>query len=441
MTTITQVAQAMQTVLTDVADRTARITGFVQRESKLTGAKFCQTLVFGWLANPQATLEELSQTAAVVGVKISPQGLDQRFSPVAAECLRQVLGATVEQVVATDPAAIPILQRFQGVYLQDSSVLVLPESLVEVWQGCGGSTGTSEAAVKLQVRMEMLSGQLSGPCLQAGRVHDRKSPFQTEPLPAGSLRLADLGYWSLDVLQAMSGAGVFWLSRLQVQTVVFDADGQRWDLLRLLEAQDHPQIDIRVELGVDHRLPARLLAVRVPQEVADQRRRRMKEEARRRGQAVSQTQLRLADWTILVTNVPTNLLTLREAMVVARVRWQIELIFKLWKSHNRIDEWRSAQPWRILCEVYAKLIGVVIQHWLFLVGCWTYPNRSLVKAAQTIQKHAWHLASAFVAEPERLVEVLTTIQRCLAAGCRINKRRAIPHTYQLLLALTDGGLA
>jgi hypothetical protein len=234
MTTITQVAQAMQTVLTDVADRTARITGFVQRESKLTGAKFCQTLVFGWLANPQATLEELSQTAAVVGVKISPQGLDQRFSPVAAECLRQVLGATVEQVVATDPAAIPILQRFQGVYLQDSSVLVLPESLVEVWQGCGGSTGTSEAAVKLQVRMEMLSGQLSGPCLQAGRVHDRKSPFQTEPLPAGSLRLADLGYWSLDVLQAMSGAGVFWLSRLQVQTVVFDADGQRWDLLRLL---------------------------------------------------------------------------------------------------------------------------------------------------------------------------------------------------------------
>jgi hypothetical protein len=167
----------------------------------------------------------------------------------------------------------------------------------------------------------------------------------------------------------------------------------------------------------------------------------MKEEARRRGQAVSQTQLRLADWTILVTNVPTNLLTLREAMVVARVRWQIELIFKLWKSHNRIDEWRSAQPWRILCEVYAKLIGVVIQHWLFLVGCWTYPNRSLVKAAQTIQKHAWHLASAFVAEPERLVEVLTTIQRCLAAGCRINKRRAIPHTYQLLLALTDEGLA
>lgn len=71
----------------------------------------------------------------------------------------------------------------------------------------------------------------------------------------------------------------------------------------------------------------------------------------------------------------------------------------------------------------------IIQHWMFLVGCWAYPNRSLVKSTQTIQKHTWHLANAFIAEPERLVEVLNTIRRCLAVGCRINKCRAIPHTY------------
>lgn len=47
-----------------------------------------------------------------------------------------------------------------------------------------------------------------------------------------------------------------------------------------------------------------------------------------------------------------------------RVRWQIELLFKLWKNEGHIDSWRSEKPWRIPCELYAKLIAMVIQHWI-----------------------------------------------------------------------------
>ena len=57
MATIAQVSQAMQTVLTSVADSAARATGFVQRTSKLTGALFVQTLTLGFLSNPQASRE------------------------------------------------------------------------------------------------------------------------------------------------------------------------------------------------------------------------------------------------------------------------------------------------------------------------------------------------------------------------------------------------
>ena len=80
MTTIQQVSQKMPTILSSTADAAAQETRFVQRRSKLTGVKFAQTLVFGWLSNPQATLEELTQTAATLGVEITPQGLDQRFT-------------------------------------------------------------------------------------------------------------------------------------------------------------------------------------------------------------------------------------------------------------------------------------------------------------------------------------------------------------------------
>lgn len=74
--------------------------------------------------------------------------------------------------------------------------------------------------------------------------------------------------------------------------------------------------------------------------------------------------------------------------MLAKVRWQIELVFKVWKSHGRIDEWRSQQGARIRCEVYAKLLAMVIQHWSMMVGCWQYVDRSLVKVAKVVRDQA-----------------------------------------------------
>ena len=172
--------------------------------------------------------------------------------------------------------------------------------------------------------------------------------------------MADLGYWSLEALQTLAQQDVLWLSRLQTQTAVYDTTGQRRELLELLTAHATEALEQEVLLGLELRVPARLLAVRVPQDVADTRRRRLREAARQKGRQVSALRLALAAWTILVTNVPPERLTLREALVVGRVRWQIELLFKLWKSHGSIDESRSTKPWRILCEVYAKLLAMLI---------------------------------------------------------------------------------
>jgi len=435
MTTIPQVARAMRDILTTTAEEAARTTRFVQRTSPLGGATFSQTLAFGFLANPQASLEELAQTAAALGVSVSPQALDQRFTAAAAACLERVLKAAITQVIAAEPVAIPLLARFSAVYLQDSSTIVLPEVLATVWQGCGGSTPSrTNAALKLQVRLELRTGALAGLALQDGRTSDRTEAQPT--LPPGALRIADLGYWSVDALHALDQQGSFWLSRLQTQTALYDSTGHRLDLLALLAAQPTEAVDLPLLLGETHRLPARLLAVPVPPEVAATRRRKLREAARKKGRQVSARGLALAAWTVLVTNLPGVRLTLREALVLGRVRWQIELLFKLWKSHGQVDESRSTKPWRILCEVYAKLLAMLLQHWLLLVSCWASPNRSLTKAAQTIQKHALHLASAFDAVT-RLCTAITTVQRCVAAGCRMNRRKKRPNTYQLLLNATS----
>jgi hypothetical protein len=285
----------------------------------------------------------------------------------------------------------------------------------------------------VQVQWELVSGQLSALQLQPGRAQDRGAGALLLGLPPGALCLTDLGYFSLERLQAQAAAGVYWLTRLQAGKRL-SLDGQLQSLADWLPGQAGPRLERPVQVGVQHRLACRLLAVRVPPDVAAERRRKLRAAARDKGQAVSAERLALADWEVLITNVPPEQLSLAEAWQVARVRWQIELLFKLWKSHGQVDDWRSAKPWRILCEVYAKLIGQIVQHWLILVSCWTVPDRSLVKAAQTIRKQALHLASRF-AQATGLAEALTVIQRCLQRGCRLNKRRAAPSTYQLLAAL------
>jgi hypothetical protein len=140
MTTITQLAATLCELFTSVANGIAEVTQSVRQRSKLTGAAFAQALVSGWLANPQATEEQLAQAAAAVGVPITAQGLAAHFSRPAAELMRRLLEMAVGQAIAAQPAALPILQRFNGVYLQDSTIITLPDELADVWHGSGGST-------------------------------------------------------------------------------------------------------------------------------------------------------------------------------------------------------------------------------------------------------------------------------------------------------------
>jgi hypothetical protein len=431
----------MQTVLTTVADTAARATGFVQRTSKLTGALFTQTLTLGFLSNPQATRAELAQTAATLGLPISQQGLDQRMTESGAACLLAVLEAATTTVLAADPVAIPLLARFNGVYIQDSTLVGLPGTLAHIWRGSGNqhTATTGSARLKLGVRLNLTTGALTGPQPDHGLTSDRTIPLQDAPIPTGALRIADLGFFDLDVLQAIGLADGYWLTRPQITTVMTDRAGQRLDLPTFLAAQATATVDVPIGLGARHQLQCRLLALRVSQEVADQRRRRLREEARRRGRLPNAIQLAVAEWTIFVTKVPPERLTVTEALVLGRARWQIELLFKLWKSQGQIDQWRSEKPGAILCELYAKVIAMIVQHWIMLVGCWAYADRSLMKAAATVRKHAMCLATA-LRDGGRLAEAISVIIACLAVGCRINKSQKTPHTYQLLLDVTEAAL-
>jgi Transposase DDE domain len=442
---VLDVSSALQEVLVEAAQQAALSSRWQQRNTKLSGPVFVQALVFGWLANTQASRAELAQAAGCAGVLISPQGIEQRLNEAATVLLQQVLEAAVAQALAAKPVAVPLLRRFAGVYVLDSSIINLPAGLAEQWPGNGAGHGTGTAALKLQVRFDLCQGRLEGPLLRAGRVHDACAARGHGVLPAGALHVADLGYFDLAVFAALEAAQAFYLSRVKANTLFGDESGQQallsqWVQQATAQGQEHAGVlELELRMGAQAALPCRVLAVRAPATVVAQRKAQLQRTAQRKQQAVSEERLALVEWTVLVTNVPAAQLSVAEALVLYRARWQIERLFRLWKEVGQADSWRSGKPWAILCEVYAKLLGCVIQHWLLLVGAWADPARSWHKAAQVVHKQAWHLLCS-LRHDKLLYQALSDVVRCMRCGCRLDKRKQAPATFQLLLDGSAGAL-
>ncbi len=134
----------------------------------------------------------------------------------------------------------------------------------------------------------------------------------------------------------------------------------------------------------------------------------------------------------VITNVPAESLSLDEILLLLRVRWQVELLFKLWKDQAKVDEWQSQNPWRILTEIYAKLIGLIISQWIFQIALWSFPNRSLTRAIHMVQKFAPLMIFTFD-DPTVLLRVLERLHASLQVASRIDSRQSQPGTWQRLL--------
>lgn len=432
MKTITQVAKEMQQILGPISDQEAEQCGFTQRASKVSGSVFMQTTTFTSLADPEWRYSSLVAAAEDAGASVTKQALQQRFTPELVALARGVLTRAVQRVIQTAPQALPLLERFNGVYIRDSTIIALPETLEAVWAGNGSSHGSS-AGLKLHTRLEVCSGQLAGPLLAPARAHDQASPFQREALPVGALRMGDLGFFSLAQFAADDQAGVLWLSRYKTGTGLYDEDGQRIDLRAWLRTQTADQFERAVGVGQKHHLACRLLVEHVPPAVAEQRRRKLGEYARKKQIPLTAELLELAEWTLLLTNIPAGMLSIPQALVLLRVRWQIELLFKRWKSLFKIDEWRSTDPDRILTELYAKLLAVVVQHWIALIARWEGGQPSFWQAALVVRKFATSLAMAVAeTDTEWLLRLLVRIARHFQCHCHLDHRRSHPSLYQLL---------
>ena len=433
MQIVTKVAAAMQAVFGAKLDDLARTTGCVQRQRKFSGVSLLRTLVLTQLRQPAAKDRDYRATAAKLGVHVTEEAIGHRFTFALVRFLQEALAYVLTQTLEAKPVTLPLLRKFTDVRIGDSTTLSLPDEYADQFPGCGGTGKACQAALKIQVLWSLTTGTLLRLLVETGRASDNRSPIADTPLPAGGLSIFDLGYFSLERFRRIGEALAYWISRFQQGTTVFEFGGKRLDLLCFL--REHGQnglVDVSVMLGENERLPCRLLAVRVPPEVAARRRQKIHEKARDHGRQPSQKYLQMQDWTIFVTNCYEKLLSWNEVVVRYRARWQIELLFKLWKSHNRLDARETdASPERQMAVLYAKLIGVIVQHWMLLSVTWNDCQRSLRKAAAILCD--WIILFSDALDHRRpLRTLLRRLESSIAASARVDRRRKHPSLFQLL---------
>jgi Transposase DDE domain len=427
---LTTLATCLQELFGPLAEFLAGWVGFIVNKRKLTGPAVARALVFRWMADPKATLEDI---ACDLGV--SPQALQQHLDRKAHAFFRALIAEALARLGKAHFAAhaLGLLKAFPAVVVDDCTTVTVPADLAHLFPGCGGSgEGDGAAAVKILLRYELKAGRLLALSFHPGRTNDADLAARRSDLPKGGLYLADMGFFGAARLGLLS-AVCFWISRIPVSTCVRQEGGVWLKLAEWLRGLEGGVVDVPGELAESVGTPCRLVALRCPQEVADRRRQKLRQRRKRKdGKQPSAAQLAACDWTVFATNVPASVLGAREVWLAYRCRWQVELLFKRAKGMAGWSFSHGHNGNRVLAELLAKVLGLIVLHWASLLRgpalCGVSATRLMRRAAQ----FAKQLANALTKPQAALRDVLREMLQEMALIKPRPKRRRKPNTKDLL---------
>lgn len=344
----------------------ARQTGWMQRASEKITPLNLVTAALLLISQPQISLTVLAVLLGLLCRKtVSKQAVDERLTAVAALFLKESLGAALGLCLSSVKAAKilpkPFAWPFARILVQDSSTIKLNEKLADVYPGGANQHGQTPGVLRLQALFDLWSQRWVSFALTPYVRNDQKaSPDLLPHLQKNDLVLRDLGYFAIRVLEQIGQRGAFFLSRFYFRTAVFDLAGRPIDLLALLRQKG--KVDQWVRIGQKEKMRMRLVAFRAPARVANERRRKARAHLQNRCQ-LSKAYLELQNWTLFLTTVPVEVLSARQVMELYGQRWQIEIIFKGWKSHFHLEAVSCATTASLLeVAIYGKLLFITLTH-------------------------------------------------------------------------------
>lgn len=345
----------------------ARQSGYYLQEAKKIEA---YPLIFGFFKMMQNGSNSLRlwalQIGLAVGSTVSKSSVHDRLGPRTVDfvsgLLKRILSDRSNQLRQTKRATSGqknLLEKFKNVYLGDSTCEKLPANLHKEFPS-SYAHGKSVATLRIQTIYNYTLERFERFVLGSFRENDQGAAgLILEVARAGDLVLRDLGYLVLGNLQKMTQIGIFFISRLRLDINLYDPVlGTQIDLKVLFHGKN--RVDMPVLIGAKEKIPVRMVAQKVPKDVFEQRKKKAREDRNKKTNH-SEAYYDLLEWSIFVTNVPPEMLTVFEVIYIYGLRWFIEIIFKSWKSHfhfSRMLNRTQMNYWRVLITIYLILIQI-----------------------------------------------------------------------------------
>jgi hypothetical protein len=262
------------------------------------------------------------------------------------------LEAVFQAMLTRQVAARPVSDLPRRVRLVDATTLSAP-----------GSTG---ADWRLHASYDLSTGTVDAVELTDGRGGEHLGRV---PLAKGDLVVADRGYAHEARIRETLEIGADVLVRIGHRAVpLADANGEAFDPMKFAtrrrsRAGRPPRVEgVVVYLRSDKQRvrPMRLVVVRKSVDATTRAQTTIHREAQRKGKQPTARTLAAARFAFLLTSIPASEADDATMAELYRLRWQIELAFKRWKSLLGIDQLRADDPNLARAYIYAKLIGVVL---------------------------------------------------------------------------------
>jgi Transposase DDE domain len=351
----------------------AKKSGFVKRIRKLIPDMFIRLCCFFNMKEAFPSLKRQGQFILEnFGIKISEAGLDKRFTKAASEMMKAIL-VKVSMIRTQERLSEACSKYFSAINICDSTVQQLAPRCEEEFKGSGG--GASSAGIKVQYGIEILTGNIWH--LEIRNAKDPDMGYLIKDIQPRSLSLFDLGYTKTSFLAEIHEKKAFFLCRYRFRTVVYienEGQLQRLDLIKFIRKMKPGEIrELQVYLGKKEKTPSRLILEKLPEDLANAKRRKLKNDPQNKRKTISKERLEFCVVNAFITNVPEDVLPATSAREIYSIRWQIEIGFKTWKSIFGLKDVTEMNPHRMACMFYGLLIKILVAikvFWVYKILAW-----------------------------------------------------------------------
>jgi hypothetical protein len=292
-------------------------------------------------------------------LEICKQSLDERFTEKTVNFIKAVLRLLISAQFSDILFSEDFCDNYNHVRIKDSTVFKVPDNLSSHYSGNGGGP----AGIKIQYEFALKTGKFLDLTITAANRNDQSDASETiENIYKNDLIIRDLGYFSTSVFKKIIEKGAFFLSRLHASTAIYDKNGIELDFQKQYDFMSKTRIEeMEKEVFIGkNRLHVRLVIRLVPNQVYEKRIRSKEKEAKKKGLKTKEKTKYMLHFNLFITNIEASKLSADKIMPLYRLRWQVELMFKNWKSVFSIHTLRKMKEEHYITLLYMRLIEIVI---------------------------------------------------------------------------------